>query len=176
MTTLSLFMYIYVYTYVQLIYNCSTVDSGIQQSDSVIYLSIYLYICSFSGFPGGSESACSVGAQVQSLGWKDPLEKEMATHPNILAWRILRTEEPSGLQSMGLQRVRHDSATKHSTHNERTRQMLQLTQRNPKDNTFINQEYCKEFANRYKTGFSRVGRRNVVPPLDRIHLNVHGLA
>ena len=43
-----------------------------------------------------------------SLGWGDPLEEGMATHSNILAWRIPWTEEPSGLQSMGLQRVRHD--------------------------------------------------------------------
>ena len=39
------------------------------------------------------------------LGWEDPLEKGMATHSSILAWRIPRTEEPGGLQSMGLQRV-----------------------------------------------------------------------
>ena len=45
---------------------------------------------------------------VQSLGWKDPLEKEMATHSSILAWRIPWTEEPGGPQSTGLQRVRHD--------------------------------------------------------------------
>ena len=45
---------------------------------------------------------------VQSLGWKDPLEKGMATHSSILAWKILWTEEPGGLQSMGSQRVRHD--------------------------------------------------------------------
>ena len=45
---------------------------------------------------------------VQSLGWEDPLEKEMATHSSVLAWRIPRTEEPGGLQSMGSQRVRHD--------------------------------------------------------------------
>ena len=45
---------------------------------------------------------------VQSLGWKDPLEKGMATHSSILAWRIPWTEEPGRLQSMGLQRVRHD--------------------------------------------------------------------
>ena len=38
---------------------------------------------------------------VQSLGWKDPMEKEMAIHPSILAWRILWTEEPDGLQSWG---------------------------------------------------------------------------
>ena len=46
--------------------------------------------------------------QVLSLGWKDLLEKEMATHSSILAWGILWTEEPDGLQSMGSQRVRHD--------------------------------------------------------------------
>ena len=45
--------------------------------------------------------------QVQSLGWEDPLVEEMATHSNILAWRIPLAEEPGGLQSMGSQRVRH---------------------------------------------------------------------
>ena len=46
--------------------------------------------------------------QVQSLDWEDPLEKEMATHSSILAWRIPRTWEPGGLHSMGPQRVEHD--------------------------------------------------------------------
>ena len=46
--------------------------------------------------------------QFRSLGWEDPLEKEMATPSSILAWKISWTEEPGGLQSMGLQRVRHD--------------------------------------------------------------------
>ena len=46
--------------------------------------------------------------QVQSLGWKDPLEEEMATHPTILTWRIPWTEEPGGIESVGLQRVGHD--------------------------------------------------------------------
>jgi len=45
--------------------------------------------------------------QVQSLSWEDPLEKGMATHSSILAWRIPCTEEPCGLQSVGSQRVRH---------------------------------------------------------------------
>ena len=45
---------------------------------------------------------------VLSLGWEDPLEKGMATRSSILAWRIPWTEEPGRLQSMGLQRVRHD--------------------------------------------------------------------
>ena len=43
--------------------------------------------------------------QVQSLGQEDPLKEEMATHSSILAWEILWTEEPGGLQSMGLKRV-----------------------------------------------------------------------
>ena len=46
--------------------------------------------------------------EVQSLGWEDPLEKGMATHSSILAWRIPWTEEPGELQSMGSQSVRHD--------------------------------------------------------------------
>ena len=45
---------------------------------------------------------------VLSLGWEDLLEKEMATHSSILAWRIPWTEEHGRLQSMGLQKVRHD--------------------------------------------------------------------
>ena len=50
--------------------------------------------------------------QVQSLGWEDPLEEEMATHSSVLAWEIPWTEEPRELQSAGSQRVRHDLATK----------------------------------------------------------------
>ena len=48
---------------------------------------------------------------VRSLGWEDPLEKEMATHSSILAWRISWREDPGRLQSMGSKRVRHDRAT-----------------------------------------------------------------
>ena len=65
-------------------------------------------------FPSGSEgkeSACNAGAWVQSLGWEDPLEKRMATHSSILAWRILRTQEPGGLQRMGWQSVGHNWVT-----------------------------------------------------------------
>ena len=49
--------------------------------------------------------------QVRSVGWEDPLEKGMATHPNILAWRIPWIEEPGGLQFMQSQRVGHDLET-----------------------------------------------------------------
>ena len=51
-------------------------------------------------------------AQVQSLGGENPLEKEMATYSSTLAWEIPWTEEPGGLQSMGLQRDEHNLATK----------------------------------------------------------------
>ena len=46
--------------------------------------------------------------QIQSLGWEDPLKKELATQSSILAWKISWTEEPGGLQSMGSQRVGHN--------------------------------------------------------------------
>ena len=62
-------------------------------------------------FPGGSsgkESACNAGDRVQSKGLEELLEKELATHSSILAWRISWTEKPGGLQSMGSQRVGHD--------------------------------------------------------------------
>ena len=65
----------------------------------------------YSGFPGGSELKHLPAMRetwVRSLGWEDSLEKEMATHSSILAWRIPWTEEHGGLQSMGSQRVGHD--------------------------------------------------------------------
>ena len=66
------------------------------------------------GFPGGSAAKNLPTMQdswIQSLGQKYPLEKEMATHSSVLCWRIPRTEEPGGLQSMGWQRVGHDWRT-----------------------------------------------------------------
>ena len=63
-----------------------------------------------SSFPGGSvvkHLPAVQETQVQSLGWKDPLEKEMLTHSCILAWEISWTEEPGGVQSAGWQN-RHD--------------------------------------------------------------------
>ena len=61
------------------------------------------------GLPSGSvvkNLSVIQETQVQSLGWKDALEEGVATHSSILAWGILWTEEPGGLQSMGSQRVR----------------------------------------------------------------------
>ena len=71
-------------------------------------------------FPGGSvvknvpASAGDTEMQVGSLGREDPLEEEMATHSNILVWRIPWTEEPDGLPSIGWQRVGHCLATEHT--------------------------------------------------------------
>ena len=66
------------------------------------------------GFPAGAsgkEPACQCRCEtwVRSLGWEDPLKEGAATHSSILVWRIPWTEEPGGLQSIGLQRVRPDS-------------------------------------------------------------------
>ena len=71
-------------------------------------------IIEYLGFPGGAsgkELACQCRRhemQVRSLGWEDPLEKEIAIHSSILAWEILWTEGPGRLQSVRLQRVRHN--------------------------------------------------------------------
>ena len=64
-----------------------------------------------SGFPSASDgkaSVCNAGDRVQSLGWEDPLEKEMAAHSSILAWKIPWTAKPGRPLSMGPQRVGHD--------------------------------------------------------------------
>ena len=62
----------------------------------------------------GKESICNVGSIQEtwagSLGWEDPLEEEMVTRPRVLVWRIPWKEEPGGVQSLGSQRVGHDSA------------------------------------------------------------------
>ena len=71
-----------------------------------------------SGFPGGPSGLRTrlptQEMQVRSLGQEDPLEEEMTTHSSILAWRIPWTEEPGGLPSMGLERVRQTEGL--STH------------------------------------------------------------
>ena len=62
----------------------------------------------FAGGSDGKASAYNEGDLVRSLGWEDPLEKEMATHSSTLAWKIPWMEECGRLQSMGSQRVGHD--------------------------------------------------------------------
>ena len=78
---------------------------------------IYMYVCVYLIYIPDRASLVAQSLKhlppmqltwVRSLGREDPLEKEMATHSSILAWRIPWTEEPGGLQSMGSQRVGHD--------------------------------------------------------------------
>ena len=75
---------------------------------------LFYYDMTSQGSPGGSVVKNPTAMQemserwVQSLGQEDPLQEGMATHSSILAWRILWTEEPGGLQSIGSQRARHD--------------------------------------------------------------------
>ena len=79
---------------------------------------------------------------VLSLGREDPLEKGMATHSSILAWRISGTEEPGGLQSMGLQRVGHDQSDFACT--QSTLRLPQLSSLNTNPETlFTEQLYLK---------------------------------
>ena len=76
---------------------------------------LFLVVNHSKGFPGVSEVKNLPEMKemwAQSLGEEDPLEKEMATHSSILAWENSMTEEPSGLQFMGSQRVGHDLLTK----------------------------------------------------------------
>ena len=71
-------------------------------SISIIYQGASLVAQMVTNLPAMQET------QIQSLGWEDLLEKRRVTHSSILAWKILWTEEPGSLQSMGLQRVRQD--------------------------------------------------------------------
>ena len=89
--------------------------------DCGLWFPVWPKLVQYLGLPrwlSGKESACQCRRcrRHRFLSQEDPLEEEMATHSSILAWKIPRTKEPSGVQSMGLQRVGHDWATEH-THN-----------------------------------------------------------
>ena len=81
---------------------------------------LFSHVCAWlMAFLNGSEvknQPAMQGTQVQSLNWDDPLEKGMATHSSILAWRIPWTEEPGGLQSIELHRVGHNRSDLARTH------------------------------------------------------------
>ena len=93
-------------------HSCYKTETNSQLTDSDSQLpDLYFVLAMWVDFPSGSDSMNSPAVQetcVQSLDWEDPLQKGMATYSSILAWRIPWTEEPGGLWSMGLQRVRHD--------------------------------------------------------------------
>ena len=77
-------------------------QSRTQLSDFHFHFRASLVAHSVKNLPAVQET------QLRSLGWEDPLEKEMATHSSIPAWKISWMKEPSGLQSMGSQRVGHE--------------------------------------------------------------------
>ena len=78
--------------------------NAIREDPTEVTLGLY----SLPWWLSDKESACYAKGAVQSLGLEDPLEESTATHSSSLAWKTPWTEEPGGLQSMGLQRVRHD--------------------------------------------------------------------
>ena len=90
-------------------FSTPTLFSKIISFSECLFFFSKLFIYFILGFPGGSvvkNPPASAREQVYSLSQEDSLEKEMATHSSILAWEILRTEEPGRLQSRGLQKRR----------------------------------------------------------------------
>ena len=90
-------------------------DSNLKDHDSVNKSHLQNSMCTVMGFPRGSvvkNLSADAGDTDLPLDQEDPLEKEMATHSSILAWEIPWTEERGRPQSMGLQRVRHNLASK----------------------------------------------------------------
>ena len=98
-------IYIYIYTHTH-IYKWMNI--GIHTHTHIYNWVIWLHIWNKQNI---TLNKSSILPWVWSVGWEDPLEKGMATHSSILPWRIPWTEEPGGLQSLGLQRIRHDLAT-----------------------------------------------------------------
>ena len=74
------------------------------------YMYVHLWKVGLPRWLSSKESACTQKTWVWSLGWEEPLEKGMATHCSILAWKIPWTEKPGGLHSVGLQRAGQDWA------------------------------------------------------------------
>ena len=78
---------------------------------------MYYYIHKgFQGGTSGKELACQCRRHVLPLDWEKSLEEDTVTHFSILAWRIACTEEPGGLQSIGLRKVRHNFSDLAYTH------------------------------------------------------------
>ena len=95
-----------IFLYSSSVYSCHLFLISSASVRSITILSFIVPI--FPGGSGGKESAYSRGDWIRSLGQEDPLEKGLATHSSIIAWRIPWTEEPDGLQSTVLQRVGHN--------------------------------------------------------------------
>ena len=103
-------------------YEHSTIVSVLLLTNICIFLWVLTKKVGLPQWLSGKEPSCKAGAAgdvVQSLGWDNPLEKGMATHFSIPAWRILWTEEPGGLQSIVSQRVGHECSNLAHTHTQR---------------------------------------------------------
>ena len=83
---------------------------GSKESDTAEQLHFHFHSASWAS-QGVNNTFAMQETWIWSLGWEDPLEKEMAIHSSTIAWEIPWTEDPGRLQSMGSQRVRHDWAT-----------------------------------------------------------------
>ena len=106
--------------------------------DIFLHRAFWLVVKFSEAFPGGSvdkESACNAGDPGSIPRWWNPLEKEMATHSSIFAWKIPWTEEPGGLQSIGSQRVGHDFAA--------TSTKIQWWNQIPKDSKLIRKPWLE---------------------------------
>ena len=99
--------------------------------------------------------------QVWFLGWEGPLEKEMATYSSILAWKIPWTEEPGGLQSMELQRVRHNLSTEHALLAGQTERAMESVQ------------FSSVVSNSLRPHEWQHARPPCPSPTPRIHSNSH---
>ena len=100
-------IYIYIYVSISNIYT----EFSIYKYIFIYYLYVYVNIWASLVAQSVKNLPTVQETWVQSLSWADPLEKEMATHSTILAWKISWAEEPGGLQSMGSQGVGHDWVT-----------------------------------------------------------------
>ena len=114
-----LYMHCYLYIRVRMSVYMRTKERELKEESPVCLKTcntgILVRLLTCLGSPGGSDSK-KPDSNMGDLGWEDPLEKGMATHSNILAWRIQWTKKYGRLQSMGSQRVRHDWATFTHTH------------------------------------------------------------
>ena len=94
--------------------NLSKYRNGVRKNMSLCREKQLVFISESIMYGGLSGKEETQETRVRPLGHEDPLEEELATHSSILHWKIPRTGGPGGLQSMGPQRVRHDSATAHT--------------------------------------------------------------
>ena len=123
-------LYIFLFLYISRTEDCIRIWNLVRRSKGSIWT---LPLWTQEGFPGGTIIMSNrihppiqetQEMRIQSLGQEDPQEKEMATHSSILVREVPWTEEPGGLQSMGLEGVRHDWAHMHTRHNTHIKNLI----------------------------------------------------